>query len=140
PTDIRMTIYSNDGVVDVGARNILVNTTTLFGQHDPNVVGLADGGFLVSWTDDPSIGVRAQRFDAGGHQIGSELFVENDPQKSVNPKAAVLTDGRIASSTISTATGTSRPRSSRSIHGATSMPTASATSCGKGAMARPRSG
>jgi large repetitive protein len=51
PTDIRATLYSNDGTVDVGFRNVLVNTRTDSLQDTADVVALADGGFLVSWLD-----------------------------------------------------------------------------------------
>src|SRR5262249_49441820 len=95
-TDIRATLYSNDGIVDVGFRNVLVNTSTEGVQDSADVVALADGGFLVSWLDRIGFVIRAQRFDAAGHQIGSEFIAENDFQQSLRPDAAVLTDGRIA--------------------------------------------
>jgi hypothetical protein len=96
PTDIRATLYSNDGTVNVGFRNVLVNTSTNGFQDSADVLALADGGFLVSWLDHVGFVVRAQRFDAAGHQIGSEFIVQNDFEQSRSPDAATLADGRIA--------------------------------------------
>ena len=45
-TDIRASILSNAGTAVTS--NILVNTTR-DGAHSANVVGLRDGGFLVTW-------------------------------------------------------------------------------------------
>jgi hypothetical protein len=97
-TDIRATLYSNDGTVDVGFRNVLVNTTTNGPQDSADVTALADGGFLVSWLDHTGFFIRAQRFDAAGHQIGSEFIVSDDHDfsQSLGVDAALLTDGRIA--------------------------------------------
>ena len=97
-TDIRATLYSNDGTVDVGFRNVLVNTTTNGIQDSADVMALADGGFLVSWLDHIGFFIRAQRFDAAGHQIGSEFVVTDDHDfaQSLGVEAAQLTDGRIA--------------------------------------------
>src|SRR5262245_9760113 len=97
PADIRATLYSNDGTVDVGFRNVLVNTTTSSVQERADVTALADGGFLVSWQDSAQF-IQAQRFDAVGHQIGSEFFVSDHPdfKASLGAEATTLSDGRIA--------------------------------------------
>jgi Ca2+-binding RTX toxin-like protein len=62
-----------------------VNTTTLGHQGDPRVAVLADGGWVVSWTDSPpdptdwslptppSV-VRFQRYDANGNLVGQETM------------------------------------------------------------------
>ena len=63
-----------------------VNTTTggQGGQVGPSVSPLADGGFLIAWTDVRVVGgfdtvvdgeVRAQAFDAAGTKIGSEIHL-----------------------------------------------------------------
>jgi FG-GAP-like repeat len=98
PTDIRATLYSNDGTVNVGFRNVLVNTTTSGFQDTADVVGLSDGGFLVSWLDHVGFFIHAQRFDAVGHQIGSEFIVSDDHDfaQSLGVEATTLSDGRIA--------------------------------------------
>jgi hypothetical protein len=91
--DIRATIYSNTGFPVLS--NIVVNTTTTGEQNRASVVALADGGFLVNWEDDNANLVRAQRFDAVGHKIGTEFTVKNGVATH-GPEAAILTDGRIA--------------------------------------------
>jgi FG-GAP-like repeat len=94
--DIRATIYTNTGLTTPATSNILVNTTTTGDQKWASVVGLLDGGFLVTWDDDsgPKF-VRAQRFDAAGNKIGTESTVLL-PDFFEVPQAALLTDGRIA--------------------------------------------
>jgi hypothetical protein len=92
-TDIRATIYTNAGVLTPAA-NILVNTTTTGPQNEPNVVGLLDGGFLVTWDDDQFNFIRGQRFDAAGNPIGTEFNVAQGPYEA--PEMARLLDGRIA--------------------------------------------
>ncbi|WP_340245344.1 hypothetical protein [Roseobacter sp. HKCCA2468] len=56
-----------------------VNTYTSNHQIYPDVISLADGGWVVSWdsyTQDGSVyGVYMQRFDAAGDQVGSEARV-----------------------------------------------------------------
>src|SRR5262249_39090624 len=48
--DIRATVFANDtSVPDFDAFQFLVNTATVGGQNEASVVGLADGGFLVTW-------------------------------------------------------------------------------------------
>jgi FG-GAP-like repeat len=95
--DIRASILSNTGATV--ASNILVNTTTAATQDEASVVALADGGFLVTWEDDLTNLVRAQRFDALGSKIGVEFTVKNgvsDGFSGDSPEAALLSDGRIA--------------------------------------------
>lgn len=56
-----------------------VNTYTANMQHEPNVTGLADGGFVVSWTsigqDGGGSGVYGQRYNANGVTVGSEFHI-----------------------------------------------------------------
>ena len=114
--DIRASILANDG--STVAANILVNTvencppnfSCLGHEHgEPSVVGLADGGFLVTWHDVEFLGdaglVRGQRFDASGDKIGVEFTVgdgvtifttSENPPDAGSHEAAVLADGRVA--------------------------------------------
>ncbi len=92
---IRATIMSNTGA-NV-APDFLVNTTQDGQQNEANVVGLRDGGFLVTWEDDNAFLIRSQRFDALGHKIGAEFTVRGTgPLGTDSPEAAVLADGHIA--------------------------------------------
>ncbi len=83
--DIRAQAYNADGTTR-GAE-FLVNTTTTSLQREPSITGLADGRFVVSWTDlsgtggDTTFAVRAQIFDPREAAInltgtaGSDSFV-----------------------------------------------------------------
>jgi hypothetical protein len=58
-----------------------VNTTTANGQDTPNVLGLADGGYVVVWEsnlqDGSSWGVYFQRFSTAGAALGGETRVNS---------------------------------------------------------------
>ena len=79
-TEIAASILSNIGAT-VSA-NIPVNGDNgiyFFGDVDhARVVALADGGFVVTWDDYDAGLVRAQRFDALGHNIGAHFTVNRD--------------------------------------------------------------
>ena len=77
-----------------------VNTTFAGPQKDPSVIGLADGGFLVTWgsefQDGDVWGVYGQRFNADGDALGQEFLINTttaDAQK--DPTVTVLTDGDV---------------------------------------------
>jgi hypothetical protein len=93
--DVRASIYTNGGSIIPLGGNILVPSTAAGDQNEPDVVALADGGFVVTWEDDTAGRVRGQRFDAGGHRLGSEFVVRNEVAQD-SPEAALLTSGRFA--------------------------------------------
>src|SRR5260221_2965362 len=75
-----MTIVSNVG------SEILVNTATRSDQFDPQIATLANGGFVVTWTDfsrgsrgatgdTDGYAVKGQVFAANGVKVGSEILV-----------------------------------------------------------------
>jgi len=66
-------IYDAGGEAQEEAR--LANVTTSGSQIQPRVVGLADGGFLVTWLSDPAREIRGRRFDADGEPVGEELLI-----------------------------------------------------------------
>lgn len=80
----------------------LANTIKAGDQTDPAIAALADGRFVVTWTDKSqtlgaanSWDVRAQVFNADGSKAGSEFLVNTttfDYQSS--PAVAALPDGR----------------------------------------------
>jgi FG-GAP-like repeat len=87
-------VLTNTGAF-VNAVFVSTKSTAQTDQFLPNVVGLDDGGFLVTWQEDMAGGfdaVRGQRFDAIGHKIGDQFFVS----VAIHPEATVLDDGRIA--------------------------------------------
>ena len=76
----------------------LVNTFTAGGQYVASVTGLADGGFVVTWSSDgqdgSGYGIYGQRFDANGIAQGSEFPVNTYTTDSQNfPSATALADG-----------------------------------------------
>jgi hypothetical protein len=91
-TDIRATVYNNAGMAI--NENILVNTETVGVQIDATVVGLADGGFVVSW-EESSSETHGQRFDTHGNKIG-DVFTVGPASTYNSPEAALLTHGRVA--------------------------------------------
>ena len=56
-----------------------VNTYTSNNQRHPDISGLSDGGFVVTWhsrhQDGDDQGIFGQRFDASGNKVGSEFQV-----------------------------------------------------------------
>ena len=69
-----------------------VTTTTL---SSPVIGALADGRFVVAWTDPVPGDVRARIFDPNGGASGAEFIVNNNTTGSQNAQAATgLPDGR----------------------------------------------
>ena len=69
--------FAADGT-PLGAE-IVVNTTTAYGQAESSVAALADGGFMIAWhsevQDGSGFGVYGQRFDAAGAKVGGEVHI-----------------------------------------------------------------
>ena len=85
-TNVRAQIFDGDGAKQ-GAE-IAVNTQTNGSQANPGGAVLADGSFVLTWTDalaEPAvsgtgnspIGVRARHFDASGAPLGGEVAVNS---------------------------------------------------------------
>ena len=56
----------------------LVNTVFAGDQGDPSVAALADGGYVMAWTDASDVDynvIRIQRFDAQGVAVGTEQMI-----------------------------------------------------------------
>ena len=82
-----------------------VDTDLTGDQEAPHVIGLADGGYLVTWAQDVSgqLDIYGQRFDQSGNEVGidgtggganSEFLVsQNQISSQSGPKAAQLSDG-----------------------------------------------
>ena len=85
-SDIRAQVFDDTGA-KVGSE-IVVNTTTTGSQHDPTVVTLADGRFLIAWTDDERVCRRHRR--PGGtrpylrcqwHRVGRRIRRQPDDDR-----------------------------------------------------------
>ncbi len=61
----------------------LVNSAVESYQYDPTITGLADGGFVVSWStgdtlqDGSGTAIKAQLFTPAGTRVGGEFFVNS---------------------------------------------------------------
>ena len=83
---VRAQMFGADGT-KVGGE-FLVNTATSGAQQAPTITSLANGGFVVSWTDfsgqggdTSSSGIKAQLYDASGARVGSEFLVNTVTQQ-----------------------------------------------------------
>ncbi len=99
-SDIRAQVFNADGSA-LGAE-FMVNTTVASNQRASTVTALADGRFVVAWSDGSQaaigrafIDVRAQVFNANGSKSGAE-FVVNTTVSLVQPEPTItaLADGR----------------------------------------------
>jgi len=75
-----------------------VNTYTLGNQERPSVGVSTTGSFVIVWTssgteDIEHEGVFAQRYDAGGKPVGSEIHVSNSCYEYCTPSVGVAPDG-----------------------------------------------
>lgn len=73
---VRGQIFNADGTP--AGSEFLVNTTTTYGQYEPEVVAFADGGFLIVFNDGSGSShsdVRAQAYNADGTKSGSEFLL-----------------------------------------------------------------
>ena len=99
-TAIKAQVFNADG--STSGPEFLVNTTTDDFQTQPTITGLADGGFVVAWTDSSATGgdpseraVRAQVFNADGSTSGSEFLVNTSTASyQLGPTITALADGR----------------------------------------------
>ncbi len=97
---VRAQVFNADG--SKSGAEFLVNTTTTDDQSEPTITALADGRFVVAWTDDSASGgdtsgaaVRAQVFDADGSKSGAEFLVNTTTTDvQLIPTITALADGR----------------------------------------------
>src|SRR5690606_8890349 len=73
-----------------------VNTTTAGGQYAASIVGLANGGFVATWTsnDGSGEGVYARVYDAEGNTTGADVRVNvTTANNQASSSIAALEDG-----------------------------------------------
>ena len=76
---------------------IVVNSSTAGDQLEAAVTLLADGRFVIAWSDRGGSGaVRAQLFDAAGAKLGGEFAVDSDTSSNGAPSVAALASGGFA--------------------------------------------
>ena len=99
-TAVRAQLFNADG--SALATEFLVNTTTSAEQFQPTITALADGRFVVAWTDSSQTGgdtafysVRAQLFNPDGSVSGAEFVVNTTTAfNQFQPTIAALAGGR----------------------------------------------
>src|SRR5262249_25177722 len=81
-------------------------------QVDGQVAPLADGGYVVVWTDlsrayNPAgQAVVGQRYDAAGNKVGSEVDISGfDERDQFSPAIAALPNGNVAGAFVDTSLG-----------------------------------
>ncbi|MCA9062796.1 MAG: DUF4347 domain-containing protein, partial [Planctomycetaceae bacterium] len=91
-----------DSSLNALSGKIQANTTTWSYQQEPDISATGDGGFVITWrgyADENSDGVAdfldvyAQKFDANGTKIGSEIVVDDRTNNQYQPSVAGFTDG-----------------------------------------------
>lgn len=101
PSVIRARIIAADGS-RLGSE-LQINSTTAYEQMEPSVTALANGRFVVVWTDNSraydvayvGADVRAQVFEADGSALGREMLIGKTTLGEQNqPDIASLDDGR----------------------------------------------
>lgn len=103
---IKARVYKSDGTLAV-ASTLTVNTTTPGLQNEASVIGLADGGFLIAWSDDVSNSVKGQRYSSTGVKVGTEFSVAagDATHDYTQPDLALMSDGRVAVSVTGNVSG-----------------------------------
>ena len=100
--DIRGRVFNNDGtpsIVNGTISDFVINTTLANGQFSPNVEGLMNGGFVVSWQSDEGdqLGIRLRVFHSEGGAVRvngtTDDFLIGDASSNFHSLAA-LADGR----------------------------------------------
>lgn len=86
--DLYQRRYDSSGT---GGAETLVNTTTAGPDRDASVTFLADGGWIITWTDGTDI--YQQRYEADGDPLGGETLVNTTADTHDLPAVAALTDG-----------------------------------------------
>ncbi|MCT0198877.1 hypothetical protein KQ313_04175, partial [Synechococcus sp. CS-1325] len=100
--NIRAQVFNANG--SKAGAEFLVNTTTVNSQREPSTTALADGRFVITWTDFSASNnsleifisdIRAQVFNANGSKAGTEFLVNTTTTNNQNqPSTTALADGR----------------------------------------------
>jgi len=95
--DIAMRLYSNAGdALLPGAAGLIAVSDQGGSDTRPEVVALADGGFLVLYHETDQADLRGRRFDAAGTALGPSFPVADIGGGALRPIEAVLAgDGRV---------------------------------------------
>ncbi|WP_425037414.1 calcium-binding protein [Primorskyibacter sp. S187A] len=98
--DIRFEIFDANGVSQTS--EIVANATKPSVQHQPALVTLEDGGFVVAWSDtsglrdDPTPGVFAREFDGRGIPINEEFLLNTRTIGEQSAPQIAVANGKLA--------------------------------------------
>src|SRR5262249_35214027 len=98
--DVMAQVFNPDGTKS--GPEFFASGNLFLDQRDPNITSLADGRFVVTWTDydfttgaDQNISVKGQVFNADGTMSGTEFLVNTTTSGTQeNAKVTGLADGR----------------------------------------------
>jgi Ca2+-binding RTX toxin-like protein len=101
---IRSRVFNADG--SAFGDDFVPNTTMIGAQEQPNVSGLPDGGFVVSWTSkessDVDYDIRARTFHANGSATGPDFIVNTTRANTqLEPHVVSVGEGRFVLTWIS---------------------------------------
>jgi hypothetical protein len=81
----------------IGPNTIINDDDSSFYQSDPSIAMIDNGSYLISWRDyrNDNPDIYAQRFDASGNAIGSNILINDDVGNSdqYDPSVALNNDG-----------------------------------------------
>ncbi|MEH2590705.1 beta strand repeat-containing protein [Bradyrhizobium sp. AZCC 1721] len=104
---LRAQMFNADG--SLSGSEFLVNTTTASNQFDPSITALADGRFVIAWTDNSPgqtlYAVRAQIFNVNGSPSGSEFLVNSTAASQRDPAITALPGGRFVVAWVDVSSG-----------------------------------
>ena len=88
--------YDSNGIMIDG--EFIVNTHTDSNQWDQSVIGLSDGGFVVTWESDhdnslESWDVYGQKYDSSGNEVGGEFHINTDRGAETESSVTKCSDG-----------------------------------------------
>jgi hypothetical protein len=92
--DVRARQFSTDGTP--AGPDFIVSTTVGGGQSDPSIAALANGGFILTWTDfsGSDTDIRARIFPESGSPDADFLVNTTTAGSQFSPDIATLADGR----------------------------------------------
>ena len=99
PTSLRGQIMDDNNQMKIGDEFVIAEQQAV--RYDP-LVGLEDGGFIVTWTsnvagaeDNSGFGVYGQRFDANGSEVGNKFLINQTTSGNQEDSDVTIVNGNI---------------------------------------------
>lgn len=93
------------------AGEVQINTATASDQSEVAISSAADGRSVAVWTHtatSSNTDIRAQRFDAAGNRVGTEIIVANSTRRESLPDVAMRSDGSFTVTWVDQVTSSNR--------------------------------